>query len=279
MLKDTIIEYIASHWVASKAQHLVNIYITLVKAYESYDTSILEAQIYLTEDVETSSDMVSDTVLEMLSVDAISYLALNGIIVSPSASLSTIDALCQLTLVGAEDDMDDLASIAKDMDAVEAIANLASIIAEPGDWGEGYSVDFIIQDIESVDPFCIEKLIAIFTGEEIIIPLTEGQHRFAIAYPESIIAEMISPPSVLTRGGNLITYQHIFSEVIEETSAGDLPILFAGMILVSNTPPEAYTVTVAELVSTYVDPQALSRILSLTNSILKEALNESTRIS
>jgi len=279
MLNDTIIDYIASTWVATKAQHLANIYVTLMKAYESYDTSIMEAQIYLKDDVETSSDMVSDTVLEILSVDAISYLALNGIIVLPTASLSSIDALCQLTQVETEDDMEDLASIAKDMDAIEGVANLASIIAEPGDWGVGYSVDFIMQDIESVDPFCIEKLIAIFTGEDIVTPLTDAQQRFAAAYPHSIIAEMIAPPSVLTRGGNLLTYQHIFSAVIEETSPEDLPSLLAGMVLVSNTPIPEYTSTVAELVSTYVEPSSLPRTLAVTNQILKEVLNESTRIS
>ena len=271
MPTDDVIDFINRKWVASKAQHLTNIYMSLNKAYAEYDTTILESEIALESDVEVSSDMIMDTVTDVLMSDAIICLAMQGILVSHESSVQTVDAILQLTLVQSEDDMEDLVEIAKTMDSAEAIATLATIVADPGDWLDGYSYEAILHDIEHIDQVCIERFIMIFSGEEVNIPLTPEQLRYIELHPDALIAEMMAPPSVLYTNGSLATYQQIFSGPIEGAlDLDELVLMIAGMLVVSNVPSSEYADHIPDLAATYAEPANMAYVLMNLNKILEE---------
>lgn len=274
---DSISTFLKTKYTPVQSSHLHSIYTALSNVYVEYDDSIIENYMHLLDDVEYTQDMILDTVTEILLADAVGMLNIHGIIVVDNVKLSTVDALMQLVAYTNKiDDTEDALAILESAGTVQAIAEIALSAAYPAELVDSFTLDYIVEDIERVEPFLPELLTKILTGDTSETPLTPAQVKYCAMFPDSIVVEMLQPVRLLYTGGSTDMYTKIFAGVIADGDAMQKAIILLGVLVVSNVPKTEYKTVYTELLSSHLDPTETASVAIKASAYVQEIANVTT---
>lgn len=266
--------FIQANMSPVQTAHITSILESLEEVYSDYDDTLLLDQVDLSNSGAYEADETANIIYSIIFSEARTVLAVHGILVNDNASASTVDALLQVLInVARVEDTEDVLCVLDVEDSSTAICILVPMLASAED-GCGFNPTAILTDIDRIDPVLIDRIrTKLLTGEPAETPLTPPQLVFTTKFPDNIVSEMLSPPSILYTGGDLRMYTSVFSDMLTDETPPDILTTCVGMIVVSSLQVSEYKDALFDLLATYLEPEEHVSIARQASEILTSLEN------